>query len=213
MELDYTPSAEGNAALATGIIGTGLGAMNLLGNLANGVGLFGMQNKNNSTGSSTDGHDHCIDRYELKQELNYQKELMAKDMQISELQAEKISDQKDIEVYKQLRAELGAVRDNLSGQISAINTQLNAQAVQNQATKDSFQILNERVDTRTADINGAIAREIATRKANDNLIVTYANSTFTPKVVMTTTYTGATVGSASSAQGTYNPLPCCDCND
>lgn len=215
MELNYTPAAEGNAALATGIIGTGLGAMNLIGNLANGAGLFGMQAKQGGAIGccSTNGFDHPVNRYELQEEMKYQKELMAKDMRIAELQSEKISDQKDIEVYKQLRSEIVALKNGIDSQIATINANLGAQAVQNQANKDSFQIMQERLDTASANLGGAIAREVATRKANDNLIITYTNSTFTPKVVMTTTFSDATVGSSSATQQTYNPLPCCDCND
>ena len=69
------------------------------------------------------------------------------------------------------------------------------------------------MDNNTSTLSGAIEREVATRKANDNLIVTYANSTFTPKTVVTTSYSGGTMSPTSASQQTYNPLPCCDCND
>lgn len=208
MELDYTPSGEGNAALATGIIGTGLGAMNLLGNLGNFWGL----NKATTT-QPTGENGEFITRNEMSTVLDYEKQLAEKNMEISNLNSEKISDQKDIEVYRQLRSEMTTMKTALDSQIATINSNLNAQAVQNQANKDSFQILQERMDNNVSTLDGAISREIATRKANDNLIVTYANSTFTPKVVMTTTFSGATVGSSSAAQDTYNPLPACDCNN
>lgn len=200
MELNYTPQSEGNAALATGIIGTGLGAMNLLGNLGN----FWNTEKSNVAGyhNGVSSCDHVVNRYELETQFAYQKELMAKDLKISELQSEKISDQKDIELYKQIKSELNALEARYDAQLGNVNNQLAAQAVQNQANSDTFRILDS-----------AIQRETATRKANDRLIVNYANSTFVPKVVMTTTYTDATIGSSSGTQPTYDPLPACDCND
>lgn len=208
MELNYASKGEANAALTTGIIGTALGALNSIG----GLGVLGTQAMKDGAGNSTNGYDHLVNRYEMQEEMAYQKELMSKDMQISELKAEKISDQKDVEVYRQIRSEMNAMRSQIDSQIGAINTNLNAQAVQNQANKDSFQILQERMDTNVANLNGAIDREVATRKANDNLIITYSNSTFTPKTVVTTSYSGGTISPASAAQQTYNPLPCCDCN-
>ncbi len=210
MELNYASNGKANAALTTGIIGTGLGALGVLGGAGNALGnLAGIGVGHPCLGQTAQQY---VGKDEFRESLVYQKELMDKDMMISELRSEKISDQKDIEVYKQIKAEMNALEANYNAQFQAINAQLTNQAVQNQSTKDSFQILQERVDANNATLGGAIEREVATRKANDNLIVTYVNSTFTPKVVMETTFSDATVGSRSMDQTTYNPLPCCDCN-
>lgn len=72
MELDYTPSGEGNAALATGIIGTGLGAMNLLGNLGNFWGL----NKATTTTQPTGENGEFITRNEMSTVLDYESNLL-----------------------------------------------------------------------------------------------------------------------------------------
>lgn len=211
MELNnnYASNGKANAGVALGVVGTALGALNTFGN----VGNFAMgANAYNKCGRSTNGHDACVDRHELEMVMNYERQLMDKNLDISELQSEKISDQKDIEVYKQIKVEMNAMKAQLDSQIAAINGQLGAQAVQNQANKDSFQILQERMDTNVSTLSGAIDREVQTRKANDNLIVTYANTTFTPKTVVTTAYAGGTMSPSSSPQQTYNPLPSCDCN-
>lgn len=203
MELDYTSRSEGNAALATGIIGTGLGAMNLLGNIGN----FANQNRfNGDCGGRR--HDFDINRREFDDAMNYERQLSDKNLVIASLEAEKISDRKDVEVYKQIKSEMNLIE----AQIAAINGQLSNQAVQNQANKDSFQLLQERMETHHSILGGAIEREVATRKANDNLIINYVNTTFDPKVVVSNTYEGGTLVPETRHQHTYNPLPACDCN-
>jgi multidrug resistance efflux pump len=81
------------------------------------------------------------------------------------------------------------------GQIANINAQLGAQAVQNQATKDSFQLLQERLCAETKE-----------RRCSDNAIVNYANATFYPKLVA-----DITTGTTTTAHTLYNPLPAENC--
>ena len=50
---------------------------------------------------------------------------------------------------------------------------------------------------------------VETRKANDNLIVTYTNATFYPNRIASLAV-DSTAG--TTAAHTYNPLPACDCN-
>ena len=106
------------------------------------------------------------------------------------------NDHKILEMYKYVD---GRLRD-----IEAVNA---AQAVSNQATKDSFQVLQERLECAKSDLGGAIKRERDDRRCADNTIVTYLNATFYPKQVA-----NVTVGETTTAQPTYNPLPLCDCN-
>lgn len=210
MELNYASKGVANAGLATGIVGTTLGALNSMGGL--GALAFGAGARPYGYGygygyGNDNWNDHGITRYEFSNEIQYSRDMQAKDLLIAKLEAEKVSDERDIEVYKQLRGEIKELQTNIGAQIAMINQNLGAQAVINQANKDGFQIAQERLDVAKAELGGAIERERQTRKANDNLIVTYANATFYPKEVA-----AITVGSAHTPQPTYNPLPDCDCN-
>jgi hypothetical protein len=170
MEFEKHSSGVAKAGLTTGIIGTSLGVLNGMG----GTGLL-----NGLVGSGTAG---CT------------RELMEKDLRIAELNTEVklrdstiYTDQKSLDLYRYI-----------DGQLANINAQIAAQAVQNQATKDSFQLLNER-----------LCCEQKERRCADNSIVNYANATFYPKMVA-----DVTTGTTTTAQMLYNPLPtdnCCGC--
>ena len=176
MEFEKHSSGVAKAGLTTGVIGTSLGALNLLGNGGMGVlgGLLG--------GNPTMGAIGCT------------RELMEKDLRIAELNTDVklrdstiYTDQKTLDLYRYI-----------DGQLNGIQAQIAAQAVQNQATKDSFQLLNER-----------LCCEQKERRCADNSIVNYANATFYPKMVA-----DVTTGTTTTAQMLYNPLPvdnCCGC--
>lgn len=182
MEMNFASKGVGNAGLATGIIGTSLGALNAMG--GNGGllgGLFG-----NNCGC---GENMAVNRYEMATQMNCANQMMAKDLEISELKTEVkfrdsniYTDQKSLELYRYI-----------DGQLNAIQQQLAAQAVNNQATKDSFQLLAERLDCEKKE-----------RCCADNAIVNYANVTFYPKMVA-----DVTTGTTTTAQTIYNPLPHC----
>ena len=76
----------------------------------------------------------------------------------------------------------------------------------NQATKDSFQLVMERLECAKSEMGEAICREAAARKCGDNTIVNYTNATFYPKQVA-----DVTTGDTTVAQTTYNPLPVDTC--
>ena len=59
---------------------------------------------------------------------------------------------------------------------------------------------------RNAQTECALARERDERCCGDNAIVNYANATFYPKMVA-----DVTVGTTTTAQTVYNPLPNCGC--
>ena len=165
-----------NAGLTTGIIGTSLGALNALGG-AGGLlgGLFG-GNCGNAWNMAGCSDNMLINRYELGQS----QEIESLKSQIALRDANTYSDSKMLELYKYF-----------DGKIGEINGVLCSQAVQNQATKDSFQLMEER-----------LCREIGDRKCADNAIVNYVNATFYPKMVA-----DVTTGTTTTAQMLYNPLP------
>lgn len=197
-------SGVAKAGLATGIVGTTLGVLNGAG------GLLGMGNLMSRAANCNDCHagyseNMFVNRYELNTMIANDRALMEKDLQIAELKGEVkfrdstiYTDQKSIEFYKYV-----------DGQFKEINATLAAQAVQNQATKDSFQIVNERLGCVQKELEGKICAEAKARQCADNTIVNYANNTFYPKLVA-----DVTAGSTTTPQNTYNPLPVdtCDCD-
>lgn len=167
MDFEKHSSGVAKGGLTTGIIGTSLGVLNAMG----GTGLLG--------GLVGGAPANCT------------RELMEKDLRIAELNTDVkfrdstiYSDQKTLDLYRYI-----------DGQLANINAQLSAQAVQNQATKDSFQLVNER-----------LCCEQKERRCADNSIVNYANATFYPKMVA-----DVTTGTTTTAQTTYNPLPVDNC--
>lgn len=171
MTLDNFASKNvGNAALTTGIIGTAGVGLGLINNLLGGMGA--------PRGGCPEGHP--IDRYTL----NLEQQLQDAKTQIALRDAAVYTDQKSLELYK-----------DINGRLRDIESVIAQQAVTNQANKDSFQILNER-----------ICGEEKARKCADNSIVNYVNATFYPKLVA-----DVTVGTTTTAQTLYNPLPvdCC----
>ena len=177
-----------NAGLTTGIIGTSLGALNAMGNGGMGLlgGLFG-----NGCGNMNCSENVLVNRYELGQA----QEIEALKSQIALRDANTYSDQKLLEMYRYIDSKLGEINGVLCGQ-----------AVQNQATKDSFQLMQERLECCKNDLHDAICREASDRKCSDNAIVNYVNATFYPKMVA-----DVTTGTTTTAQTVYNPLPVCSC--
>jgi hypothetical protein len=172
MEFEKHSSGTAKAGLATGIVGTSLASLGLL----SGNGVLGGLIGGMPTGAGAMG---CT------------RELMEKDLKISELNTEVklrdstiYTDQKSLDLYRYI-----------DGQLANINAQIAAQAVQNQATKDSFQLLNER-----------LCCEQKERRCADNSIINYANATFYPKMVA-----DVTTGTTTTAQTLYNPLPVDNC--
>ena len=115
--MEYASHAVGTAGLTTGIIGTGLGALNAMGGLA---GLFG--------GARTCGAAVCSENMPVNRyELNQVQEIADLKSQIALRDANTYGDQKLIETYKYIDGQLKEIRDTLC-----------AQAVHNQRTEDSF---------------------------------------------------------------------------
>lgn len=175
------------AGLTTGIIGTALGVLNGGGGLLNGV----MNANPVPYNMGCCNEDRFVNRYDLRQEQTIA-ELQS---QIALRDANIYNDQKTLELYRYI-----------DGQLNNINAQLASQAVQNQANKDSFQILQERLDCARKDFTNEICNERNARKCADNTIINYANATFYPKLVA-----DITAGTTTTAQTLYNPLPVDTC--
>lgn len=185
-----------NNAASKGVAGTGLGlgaagvALGLLnGGLGNLLGGFGNPSGWNGYGGCRENMP--VNRYELGQESK----IADLQSQIALRDANTYNDQKMLELYKYF-----------DGKFTEVNGVLGAQAVQNQATKDSFQLLQERLECCKNEMCGALARERDERRCGDNAIVNYVNATFYPKMVA-----DVTTGTTTTAQTVYNPLPVATC--
>ena len=175
-EKEFTSRGVGAAALTTGIVGSVGTGLNLLGALFGGNAWNG-----NCAPRIIAPEEKLVDRYtlELEQKLQDAK------TQIALRDSTIYTDNKSLDMYKYI-----------DGRFREFEAALAQQAVNNQATKDSFQLLNER-----------LCCEEKARKCSDNTLVNYMNATFYPKMIADITTAATTV-----AQNLYNPLPidtCC----
>ena len=185
-ENKYASNAKGNAALTTGIIGTAGVGLGLLGN------LLGVNGWNGGCGAVPMCSENMgVNRYEL----GLEQASAAKDAEIALLKANIYGDQKSLELYKYIEGELRDIR-----------TTLCAQAVHNQKTEDSFVLARQDIAAVESRLDSKIKLEAERRCCADNAIVRYANATFYPKMVA-----DVTVGTTTTAQTLYNPLPDCGC--
>jgi hypothetical protein len=185
VDKDFASKGVAGAGLGLGIAGTALGLLN------NG-GLGGILGGWNGCNGATMCHENMpVNRYEA----GLQASIAAKDSQIALRDANTFNDQKLLEVYKYFDGQLRDVRDTLC-----------AQAVTNQKTADSFALASADLAAVKQDLGHRIAMEAERRCCADNAIVNYANATFYPKMVA-----DVTVGTTTTAQTLYNPIPDCGC--
>lgn len=187
VEKDNTRGIAG-AGLGLGIAGTALGVLN--GGLGNILG--GWNNGcNNVWGAGICSDNMPVTRYEMQ--LNQSN--ASKDAEIALLKSNTYGDQKSLELYRYIDGELRDIRNTLC-----------AQAVTNQKTADSFALASADLASVKQDLCNRIAMEAERRCCADNAIVNYANATFYPKMVA-----DVTVGTTTTAQTLYNPIPDCGC--
>ena len=188
IENKYASKGVAGAGLGLGIAGTALG---LLGN--GGLpGLLGGWGGNcNNWGAGVCSDNMPVSRYELGQEAK----IADLQSQIALRDANTYNDQKSLELYKYFDGELKAIRNELC-----------AQAVTNQKTADSFALAAADLAATKRELHDRILLEAERRCCADNAIVNYANATFYPKMVA-----DVTVGTTTTAQTLYNPIPDCGC--
>lgn len=210
MEINHEYASKGvaGAGLGTGIAGLALGVLNSLGGLGALSGMLGNRNAaQNDVASAVLAAELLRNRScavpcgndcdpVTQREMHLVQEIAAKDSQIALRDANTYNDQKALEMYKYI-----------DGRFREIEAQLGAQAVQNQAIKDSFQMVQERMDCCCNKLQTAIDCEAKERRCNDDLIVNYVNQTFYPKEIAS-----ITTGTEVTPQRTYNPLPACSCS-
>lgn len=181
---EYTNSSNvAKAGLTTGIIGSALGAINS--GLLNGGGILGGMPGGGCS------EDHCVNRYEAGQQARIaelETEVKLRDSNI-------YTDSKMLEMYKYFDGELRGVRETLCGQ-----------AVMNQKTADSFDMVKQDIVCTKNELYTAIARERDERCCGDNALANYVNATFYPRMTA-----DITTAATTTAQALYNPVQNCCC--
>ena len=188
--MEYTA---GRGTTALGIIGTALGGLAVAGNgLLGGLNMGGTRNINCENGCS---ENHLVNRYEAAQAARIAE--LETDVKLRD--ANTYTDQKSLEMYKYIDGRLRGVEDKICDQ-----------AVVNQRTAGCVARGQADLAAGKADLLGEIKMEAGRRCCADNSIITYANATFYPKQVA-----DVTVGTATTAQTLYNPIPKCGgcCNN
>lgn len=169
--MEYASNGKGNLGVTLGAIGTGLGILN------GGAGLLGgVMNTNAGCGCNSGcSENQWVNRYEM----TMAQELAAKDGEIALLKADKYTDQKIVEAYK-----------DLQGQISSVAAEMRANK------EDQSQInMNQAVynGTNTATIS-CLQQQVAALQGLTKLVV--PNSSVCPgwgSVTVTPSATGTTV--------------------
>lgn len=195
---EFASRGVGNAGLTTGIIGTAGwllngGLNNLLGGLGGNNGVAALDAATLATLAAKSGcsEDHMINRYEAKQQAR----IAELETEVKLRDANTYTDQKSLEMYQYIDSRLRGVE-----------SQISAQAVTNQRTQDSFALAQADLAAVKSELEGKIKLESERRCCADNSIVNYANATFYPKMVA-----DVTVGTTTTAQTLYNPIPDCGC--
>lgn len=209
MEFERRSSGVAKGGLATGIVGTSLGALNsmaLLGQGASWLGGIGRSTQPvvvmENGGCHSGFRDGCVcseDRFVNRYELELQQKIAEKDSQIALRDANTYNDQKTLEMYKYV-----------DSRFNNIEAELARQAVINQKTEDSFLLAKQDLECCCSRMEEKICCESRERRCADNQIINYTNATFYPKQVA-----NVTTGTTTTAQTLYNPLPqnnnCCGC--
>lgn len=186
--MEYTA---GKGTTALGIIGTALGGLAVGGGALLGAAANGAP-RNGGEGCS---ENHLVNRYEAAQAAR----IAELETEVKLRDANTYTDQKSLEMYQYI-----------DGRLRGVESQISAQAVTNQRTADSFTLAQADLAAVKAELQGKIDMEAERRCCADNAIVTYANATFYPKQVA-----DVTVGTTTTAQTLYNPIPKCGgcCNN
>ena len=170
-----------------GVAGTGLGLA---------IGALGLSALNGGFGNILGGgmnccssEDHLVNRYEAAQ----RSKIAQLETQVSLRDSNTYTDQKLLEVYKYF-----------DGENKSLRAALCDQAVKNAQIEGTFAVLGEQQKAMRNEFMCALTRERDERCCGDNSIVTYLNATFYPKLV-----SDVTVGTTTTPQPTYNPLPNC----
>lgn len=154
--MEYASKGVAGAGLGLGIAGTSLGLLN------GGLGMLGLGNRMNT--SQCCYQDQYVNRYEM----TMAQELAAKDGEIALLRADKYTDQKLTEVYK-----------DLNSQINNLQQQIAQQAVYNATVNGTLTCMQQQI----AQLQSLTKLVVP----NASVCPGWGNVTITPATTTTTT--------------------------
>lgn len=214
MEITRHASGVAKAGLTTGIIGTSLGTLGLLGAGANGLGTLLGGNKiapatsmmegmlmgallNNGSGccipqNACCHEDHYVTRYDAEKDARIAK--LESDIALRD--ANTFADQKVADLYARIDA-----------RIRGVEAQIAQQAVVNESIAGQIALAKQESQCCCDKLSMAIKAEEKARCCADNAIVNYVNATFYPQMI-----SDLTIGTTAKPQATWNPLPNCGCD-
>lgn len=166
---EFASKGVAGTGLGLGIAGTALGLLNGGANALLGGGLSRVANCGGCAGS-----DAIVNRYEM----NLVQEIAAKDAHIGLLEADKYTDQKIVEVYK-----------DLAGQIGALNDKIQANRDEQNAINCQQAVYNGTMNAAISCIQGQIAQLQSLTKLvvpNASVCPGWGNVTITPAASTTT---------------------------
>lgn len=210
MDYNHKSSGVAKGGLTTGIIGTSLGALALLGGGASALtgGLGGSRNTGlaqaymdgimmNALAGGTAAtrgsceSDHLVTRYDADKDAR----IAELETQVALRDSNTYTDKKMLELYQYV-----------DGRLRGIEGQICQQAVTNQHTMDQFQLVRQEQECCCTRMQEALAAEKAARCCGDSAIVNYANATFYPQLIA-----DLTPASTAKPQATWNPVTNCGC--
>lgn len=139
--MEFSSNGKGNLGVTLGAIGTGLGILN------GGLGLMGAGNNGCCNGGYNYNYGGCCsdDRPITRYEARMMNDLSEKDSEIALLKADKYTDQKITEAYRDLVRQIGAVDDKVAANREEQNTVNMQQAVYNGTNTATISCLQEQV--------------------------------------------------------------------
>ena len=186
---EFASKGVAGAGLGLGIAGTALGVLS--GGLGNVLGGLTGMNAAPACAVAQCSENMLVNRYEAGQQAR----ISELETEVKLRDANTYTDQKILATYQYIDGQLREVRDTLC-----------RQAVHNQRTEDSFALAQQDLAAVKSNLESQIKLEAERRCCADNAIVNYSNATFYPKMVA-----DVTVGTTTTAQTLYNPIPDCGC--
>lgn len=175
--MEYASNGKGNLAVTLGAIGTGLGVMR------DGIGLL-------NTATNTNNSSNCV----TKDEMKLYQDLSAKDSEISLLKADKESETKMIEVYKQAHQEIADLRDNTNASFKELQAEINQNRRDQDAWNANQSVVNSQmasaINTNTnsiSSIQNTLGQITMLKVPNTAVCPGWGNVSITPSIVTTGT--------------------------
>lgn len=154
MEMNYATKGEADAALATGIIGTALGAMNTLGGGA--ALLGGFAPRNGDYGGCNCSENHAVNRYEFSGAMDYERQINELRLRLAESNtdvklrdANIYTDKKIVDTYAQVQRDIKEAVKPLEDRVHTTEEAICGQAVYNGINSTVLNTIKGQIDGLT----------------------------------------------------------------